>query len=147
MNIFCRADDCRYIDCGLCNRGDISINENCECEDYESYLDTEEWKKPFWKRMLDQNNHRICRVKYYGKEIEIKGRTFFAESKSSYARLTDAITGLSSGTYDYVEERFEQIEYAARKVEPTLEELPIATYDEITRTFTYEETEKGGDEE
>jgi len=144
VNIFCGADDCRYIECGLCKRGDISISEDLECEDYESYLDTEEWNKPFWKRMLDKDNNRICRVEYYGKEIEIKGRKFFKESRSEYAHLTDAITGMHSGTIAFVEDNIVKIEEAAKKVEIPLEELPIATYDEHTRTFIYEKTEKGG---
>ena len=80
MNIFCRVDDCVYMENGFCKRGDISIDEDLECEDYQSYLDTEEWKKPFWKRMQDRDNNCVCRVKYYGKEIEINGRKFFAES-------------------------------------------------------------------
>ena len=146
MNIFCRVDDCRYMERGLCRRGDISINEDYECEDYESYLDTEEWKKPFWKRMLDRDNNRTCRVEYYGKEIEVKGRKFFVESKSPSARLTDAITGMGCGNLFMLEDRVDMIEERAKTVTTPLQELPIATYDEHTRTFTYEESEKGGAE-
>lgn len=142
MNIFCAVDDCRYMEQGLCKRGDISINEDCECEDYESYHDTEEWQKPFWKRMKDDANNCVCRVKYYGKEIEINGRKFFAESKSAYARLTDEITGMSSGTIYQARDMFDKIVEATKKVVPLLSELPIATYDEKTRTFHYQE--KGG---
>lgn len=147
MNIFCRVDDCRYQETGFCKRGDISINEAFECEDYESYLDTEEWGKPFWKRMLDKDNDRICRVKYYGKEIEIEGRNFFADTRSEYALLTEALTGMRCGTIDYVRNNFAQVVESANKVDIPLQSLPIATYDENTRTFTYEETEKGGAEE
>lgn len=143
MNIFCRVDDCRYIECGLCKRGDITISEYFECEDYESYLDTEEWRKPFWKRMLDKDNNRICRVKYYGKEIEINGRKFFAESRNGYAHLTDEITGMMAGTYDYIKENLDLIVKASSKVETPLQELPIATYDEKTRKFHY--GPKGGE--
>ena len=64
MNIFCRVEDCRYIEMGMCKRNAISIGEDAECREYESYLDTEEWKKPFWKRMLDAENNRVCRVRY-----------------------------------------------------------------------------------
>lgn len=144
MNIFCRVEDCRYMECGFCKRGDISIGEDFECEDYESYLDTEEWQKPFWKRMLDKDNHRICRVRYYGKEIEIKGRKFFVESKSEYAYITDATTGYSCGKRAYVDGNIDRIIERANEVKASLQELPIATYDEKTRTFTYEK--KGGAE-
>ena len=143
MNIFCRVNDCRYIEDGFCRRGDISISEDFECEDYESYLDTEEWKKPFWKRMKDHNNNCDCRVMYYGKEIEIKGRKFFAESKSEYAYITDAITGYGCGKLAFAKDMIDKIIEKANEVEIPLEELPIATYDERTRKFSYE---KGGDE-
>ncbi len=144
MNIFCRVDDCRYMENGFCKRGDISIDKDLECEDYESYLDTEEWKKPFWKRMLDKDNNRICRVKYYGKEMEYNGRKFFAENKSEYARLTDELTGMSSGTIEFIKNNFDKVLEAANRVEILLQELPIALYDEQKRVFTYEE--KGGGE-
>lgn len=144
MNIFCRVDDCVYMENGFCKRGDISISEDLECEDYESYLDTEEWKKPFWKRMLDKDNNIACRVRYYGKELEIEGRTFFVECRSDYTLLTDAITGMSCGILAYVKDNIARIDEATRRVEVPLDELPVATYDEISRTFTYET--KGGAE-
>lgn len=145
MNIFCRVEDCRYIELGLCKRSNISISEDLECEDYESYLDTEEWKKPFWKRMFDKNNNLTCRVRYYGKEIQIKGRTFFVESRSNYALLTDAITGMSSGTIAFAEDNIARIDEAARRIEIPLCDLPIAIYDEISRTFTYENLKEGAE--
>jgi hypothetical protein len=132
------------MECGFCGRGDISISEDFECEDYESYLDTEEWKKPFWKRMLDRDNNRTCRVRYYGKEIEINGRKFFSESKSEYAHLTDEITGMRCGSKDLIQEKFGLIVSCSNKVDIPLLELPIATYDEQKGVFTYEE--KGGAE-
>ena len=143
MNIFCRVDDCRYMECGFCKRGDISIGEDFECEDYESYLDTEEWKQPFWKRMLDKDNNRICRVKYYGKEIEHNGRKFFAETKSEYAYLTDELTGMGSGTIEFIKNNFDKVLEAVSKVDIPLQELPVALYDEQKRVFTYET--KGGE--
>lgn len=145
MNIFCRVEDCRYIEMGLCKQSNISISEDLECEDYESYLDTEEWKKPFWKRMFDKENNKACRVRYYGKEIEIKARSFFVESRSNYAILTDAITGMSSGTIAFAEDNIARIDEAARRIEVPLNDLPIATYNEISRIFTYEEDLKGGE--
>lgn len=145
MNIFCRVDDCRWLDDGFCKRGDISIGEDFECEDYESYLDTQEWKKPFYKRMLDNDNNRKCRVQYYGKEIEIKGRKFFVESRSNYALLTDAITGMSCGTIAFAKDNIAKIDEAARRIDISLDELPIATYNEFSRKFTYEQELKGGE--
>ena len=144
MNIFCRVDDCRYMECGFCKRGDISISEDFECEDYESYLDTEEWKKPFWKRMFDKDNNRICRVRYYGKEIECNGRKFFAESRSEHSYLTDELTGMGRGTIEFIKNNFDKVLEAANRVDIPLKELPVALYDEQKRVFTYEQ--KGGAE-
>lgn len=141
MNIFCRVDDCRYIEHGLCQRGDISIGEDLECEDYESYLETEEWKKPFWKRMKDDDNNCICRVKYHGKPVDINGRIFFAENKSEYAHLTDEITGIHAGSKAFIKDNFDKLLEAASKIDTPLHELPIATYDEQKRVFNYEQEE------
>ena len=137
MNIFCEVDDCRYCERGFCKRGDITISVNFECTDYESYYDTEEWKTPFWKRMRDSDNKCDCRVLYYGKEIEIKGRKFFVERKSEYAYITDATTGFGCGNRAYAEDNIDRIIEKANEVEVPLQELPIATYDENTRTFAY----------
>ena len=144
MNIFCRVDDCRYNERGFCKQENISISEDLECEDYESYLDTEEWKQPFFKRMLDKDNNRICRVKYYGKEIEINGRKFFDESISEYSYLNDELTGMGSGTIEFIKNNFDKVIESASKVDIPLQELPIALYDEQKRVFTYEM--KGGAE-
>ena len=147
MNIFCRVEDCRWFEGGFCKRGNISISEDCECEDYKSYLDTEEWRKPFWKRMLDKDsNNCICRVRYYGKEIEINGRKFFAETKSEYAYLTDELTGMGSGTIEFIKNNFDKVLEAASKVDVPLLELPIAIYDENSRIYTYEKDVKEGAE-
>lgn len=58
--------------------------------------------------------------------------------------LTDEITGMSSGTIYQTRDMFDKIVEATKKVEIPLSELPIATYDEKTRTFHYQE--KGGAE-
>lgn len=141
MNIFCRVDDCTYQENGDCKREYISLSEDGECECCKSYLDTDEWKKPFYKRMMDKENKCVCRVMYYGKEIEICGRVFFVESRSEYAYLTDAITGMGIGTAEFVRENFDKIIEAEKKVGVPLGDLPIAEYDEVSRTFEYEARE------
>lgn len=138
MKVFCNRYDCRYQNEGECNAEIISLDEDGECEDYESYLEQKEWQTPYWKRMRDDKNSRTCRVQYYGKQIEINGRKFYIDENSNFAIATDGETGCSCGQTLYVEERFDQIVKAAASVETPLEELPIATYDPKTRTFTYE---------
>lgn len=143
MDVLCETTDCRYNSVGMCVAGVIIINDGCECEQYESYRDTEEWSKPFWKRMLDRDNNCTCRVQYYGKEIEIGGRQFFIESKGEYAHTTDALTGFGCGNRAFVRERIDKIIEMANKVDTPLSELPIATFDEKTRKFSYGKR-KGG---
>lgn len=138
MTVYCRKFDCKFCDEGTCKGEIICLDEDGECEDYESYLDQKKWQTPYWKRMRDDKNNRICRVQYYGQEFEINGRKFYVDDKSDYAIATDGATGFACGQKIYIEERFNAIVKAAASVETPLEELPIATYDPNTRTFTYE---------
>lgn len=125
MTVCCRSDDCKYFAEGYCTAGIISLSEDNECEDYECYLDTEEWRKPFWKRMKDPETQKIYRVRFYGKEIDVNGRKFFVQSKSYYALATDAITGYGACEQGELEKRFEKIMQAAEKLDiPPLESLP-----------------------
>ena len=56
--------------------------------------------------------------------------------------MTDELTGMGSGTSEFIKNTFDKVLKAANKVEIPLEELPVATYDEQKRVFTYKE--KGG---
>ena len=60
--------------------------------------------------------------------------------------MTDAITGMSSGTIAFAEDNIAKIDEAARRAEVPLDDLPVATYDGISRKFTYVEETKGGAE-
>lgn len=143
MTVWCKREECRFCLNGICKSDVIGIDEDGECEDFESYLEQAAWQKPFWKRMIDKENNIICRVLYHGLEFEIKGRKFFVDHKGEYANATDAITGLAAGNKMYLEERIDKINEVAADVKPPLEELPIAIYDEKTRKFIYEnEAEK-----
>lgn len=147
MTVYCQSDDCRYYKDGECDRRIISLDCDNECEDYESYRDDAGWQKPFWKRMKDQKTNQVFRVLYYGKEVEVNGRKFFVESQSSYALVTDAITGLGACKQGELIKRFEEIIEAVSKLDiPPLESLPIGEYDEKTRRIK-PPTEKGGEEE
>lgn len=138
MKVFCNRYDCQYQNEGVCIAAIVCIDEDGECEKYESYLDKKEWQNPYWKRMIDKNNNRICRVKYYGREFELKGRKFYVDEKGECAGVTDGATGYLCGRRFCLEERIDKIIELASTITPPLEELPIATYDPDTRTFTYE---------
>lgn len=95
--------------------------------------------------MLDKDNNRICRVRYYGCEIEVNGRKFFAESRSKYAHLTDAITGMGAGQRRFIMDNFDRVVKGAMEVDVPLEHLPIAEYNEHSRTFKYKEKDGESD--
>lgn len=140
-DVLCNADDCKYNSTGRCQAGAILLDEYFKCQEYESYLDTEEWQKPFYKRMLDntdKKNKKICRVLCYGKEINIKGRRFYVECKSEYATATDGETGYSCGELHFAKGNIDKIIQRTGEVETPLEELPIAVYDKETRRFIYD---------
>jgi hypothetical protein len=143
MKVFCNRYDCQYQNEGECCAEIISIDEDGECEDYESYLDQKEWQTPYWKRMIDRNKNQMCRVKWYGQEFEFNGRKFYVDEKGDYVLVTDGATGMSVGQRRCLEERIEKIIEFAPTIEPPLEGLPIATYDQKTRTFTYESEVEG----
>jgi hypothetical protein len=143
MIVWCDSYECKYCEEGQCKAEVIYIDEDHECRDFESYLEEKEWSIPFWKRMLDRDNDQICRVQYFGKEVEVKGRKFYVESKSEYATVTDGETGLSCGSRFELEKRIDRIIELTPTIEPKLEELPIATYDGETRKFIYESEVQG----
>lgn len=140
MTVCCRSDDCRYFAEGYCTAKIISISEDNECEDYESYLDTEEWQKPFYKRCQDKETKKIFRVLYRGKEIELNGRKFFIESKSDYATVTDAVTGYGCCNRCDLEKRFYDIvkKIAECNISP-LESLPLGRLYSGGRIIPWEE--------
>lgn len=141
MTVSCWREDCTYCRDGYCLQEYLTIDEYGECTDFERVYDTDEWQKPFWKRMLDKDNNRVCRVKYFGKEVEIEGVKFFVESRSAFANATEETTGFSAGGISDVPGIIEKIKELLPQAVPALDKLPIATYNEITRKFTYEEKE------
>lgn len=143
MIVNCWNDECKYFQRGYCSLHTLTIDEDGECDSFENYRDALEWQKPFWKRMIDRDNNRICRVQYRGKEFEVKGRKFFVESNGDFADVTDAKTGLLCGQFQHIENRIDKIIEMGDVVEPLLESLPIATYDDKTRKFTYENEKEG----
>jgi hypothetical protein len=138
MIVWCDCQECKYNEEGQCIGEVICLDQDGECEDFESYLEEKEWQTPYWKRMLDRDNNRVCRVQYYGNEFEVKGRKFYVDFKGEYSSVTDGETGLACGRKSEIESRIDKISKAAQSVKPRLEELPIATYNDKTRKFTYE---------
>ena len=143
MIVWCDCYDCMFNREGQCGSEVLYLDEDHDCRDYESYRENEKWQTPYWKRLLDKNNNRVCRVKYYGNEFEVKGRKFYVDYKGEYASVTDGETGMHCGVRCELEKRIDRIIELAPTIEPRLEDLPIATYDSNTRTFTYESEVEG----
>ncbi len=144
MKVYCRSDDCKWFEDRYCTADVITLSEGNECEDYESYLDTAEWRKPFYKRCKCKETKQIYRVLFYGKEIELNGRKFFIESKSNYATVTDAVTGYGCCDRCDLEERFYNIlqKIAESNISP-LESLPLGEFRERGRIVSVEERKEG----
>jgi hypothetical protein len=143
MTVYCQSEECKYFRYGECGKDSIFLNYDNECDDYESYLNEEEWQKPYWKRMRDRVTKQEYRALYYGKEIEIQGLKFFIDVNSDYAYATEATTGLSVGARCDIENRIDKIkEFLSKTDLLSLESLPIGEYDEITKKVVWKETEE-----
>ena len=146
MTVYCQSEECRFNKDGECDRGVISLDCDNECEDFESYLNDPEWQKPFWKRLIDRKTKQIYRVLFRGKEIEVKGRIFYVDTNSSYAMVTDEITGFGCGQRKDLESRIEKIQENISKCNiPPLDTLPVGIYDEKTREVKPKEEEQEGE--
>lgn len=147
--VLCWRDECKYLSDGsVCSCGCISIDENGECENFEDYRNDAEWRNVFWKRMFDKERKQECRVQALGKKLEIGGRAFFIESRSYHTTLTDEETGMACGSLAHLNENVDIIGKIAAKAMgfiPVLN-LPIAVYDEKSRSFSYPGEEREGAE-
>ena len=146
--VFCQSEACKWYKNGECGREEISLDYDNECENFESYLDDEEWQKPYWKRCFDTETKQAYRVLSHGKEIEIKGLKFFVVVDGDYAVATEKTTGVSCGHRCQLESSIEKIIEKIQKYDiPSLETLPIGEYDEKTgRIMPLPEAPKGGGE-
>lgn len=141
--VYCSSEDCKWYRNGECDRGSITLDYDNECDDFESYLDTDEWQKPYWKRMIDREIEQIYRVSFHGKEIEIKGVKFFVDDNSDFATATEETTGLNAGRRCDLERNIDRIIEAISKGQiPPLETLPIGEYDPVTGKITPKEGER-----
>ena len=131
MTVFCQSEYCKWNNSGECNREVISLDEDNECECFESYLDDEEWKSPYWKRMMDRETKQTFRVLYHGAKIKMDGMNFFVDSNSDYAIATEETTGLGCGCICDLDSRIGKIiEMMPKLTLQPLEELPVGVYDE-----------------
>ena len=143
--VYCNNSECKFLKNGVvCDRTNLSLNEDGECEIFEDYHNDPEWQTVFWKRMFDRERNIACRVEYVGKELEFGGRVFYVEDRQYYARLTDKETGLKVGTLADINENVDivgKIKEKAKEWSPLMD-LPIALYDEKSRKYSYPDEER-----
>lgn len=129
--VICGNYDCLYCDGQYkCQKDVISVGEEYSygCDDYMSYLDTDEYKAKFYKAILTKDS-KTAKVVDYGKRIEFNGRVFYTkdqvtEGDESY-RLTDERTGLFVSTMAYLSDNYEKF-LEREKEYPDVESLPLA---------------------
>lgn len=148
--IKCYADTCKYWQEGnYCSCIEIEINEYSKCDSYVYYKESEKWQTLFWKSMHDaKDKNKIGRVKYFGKEIEIEGRIFYVEGKSSFSPVTDKETGRYCGElWEVNNPRFVKKIAELAKNYPPVMSLPIAKCDKETRELIFIEEHEDKNEQ
>ena len=93
MIIFCNADACVYNQDGYCTRNEISVNDECECTDYEYYYDREEYQKKYFRAVEKDNVH--YKVECKGKRAVENDIAFYYIDKvlEDDTRIIEELTG------------------------------------------------------
>ncbi len=129
--VLCCNYDCVYCDKRYqCQKDVITVGDDYQygCEDYLSYLDTNEYKAMFYKAVKTKDG-KTARAVDYGKKIEFNGRVFYTKDKvtegdESY-RLTDERTGLLLSSMAHLSDNYEKF-LEREKEYPDVESLPLA---------------------
>lgn len=149
--IKCTNYDCVYCEkysC-LCQRNFVAIGDEYTygCEDYISYLDTDEYKERFY-RAVKTKDGKVAKATDFGKKIEFNGRVFFTTDKvdtnkvnedDAYA-VTEERTGYLMGDFAYLKNDFEKFLEAEKKI-PDVKNYPLA----VRAEGGYVIAKKGGD--
>lgn len=123
-SVSCWADNCKWMSCGWCTKGCISISEDCECEDFEIY--SYSYTDSYWIACLNGGEPQRKFIKK-GKKIEYNGFVFYTKDKITEIGdywLTEARTGMGVCRYNELEERWDKF---LEKVDayPDVMNLPI----------------------
>lgn len=144
--VYCYNDDCIHCDVNssICCLDMISVgdNDNCGCDNYKCYLETEEYSEEFYA-LVGKKGKPIGREKRHGKKIEYNGRVFYTQSKVSHDNsflVTDAKTGLAV-FYNFALNNWDKFIEVADK-QTNIESFPII---ELGKDNEFHEVEKGGE--
>lgn len=149
-SIWCSNADCRYCSpyTNQCEKNMVSVGDDYTygCDDYECYLDSDEYREKFWKavRTIDK---KAAKAVDYGKRIELNGRVFFTKEKimdDESHTVTDQRTGLLARSPAWLKDNWEKFIELEKKI-VDVESLPIAV--ERGGKYYLVEDQKGGEEE
>lgn len=148
-SIWCSNADCRYCSpyTNQCEKNMVSVGDDYTygCDDYEFYLDSDEYREKFWKTVKTADN-KVAKSVDYGKKIKLNGRVFFTKDKimeDESNTVTDQRTGYFCGTIAWLKDNWEKFLDREKKV-LDVESLPIA----VERGGKYYIVEdQGGEEE
>lgn len=129
--VICSNYDCLHIDpksC-YCQKDVISVGEDYTygCDDYISYLDSDEYREKFFKAVRTRDGKKAKAVDY-GKKIEYNGRVFYTKDRASDDEsygLTDGRTGLLLRPLAWLKDNYDRF-LELEKKEPDVESLPLA---------------------
>lgn len=149
-DIWCNNYDCLHCNphTNLCQKKYVSVGEEfeCGCDDYESFLDCDEYREKFLKAVRTHDK-RAAKAVDYGKKIELNGRVFFTKEKimeDESNTVTDQRTGLLARSIAWLKDNWEKfIELEKKFVD--VESLPLAV--ERDGKYYLAENQKGGDVE
>ena len=146
--IICSNYDCLHCDkySYHCQKDIVAVG--CEydegCEDYLSFLDSEEYGEVFFKAVKTKDGIP-GRAKETGKKIECNGRAFYTRDKvaedESYS-ITDERTGLLIANMAWLKDNWEKFLESEKKF-PDINTYPLA----VLKGDKYVLAEKGGAEE
>lgn len=128
--VYCENTECIHYDHTnfICTKSAITLSPYRDegCDDFESYLETEEYKNKYYAAIaVDGVKAKEVRQ---GKKIEYNGRVFFTEDRvtdDEEYKLTDGRTGFMCGTFKSLKIRWEKL-LEAEKGLPDVRSYPLA---------------------
>jgi hypothetical protein len=151
--VICSNYDCLHCDkySYHCQKDIVAVGEDYTygCEDYISYLDSDEYKEKFYKAVKTKDG-KVAKAVDYGKKIEFNGRVFFTTDKvytggvnedESYT-VTEERTGYLIGNFARLKDYFEKFLELENKI-PDVASYPLA----VLKGGKYVLADKGGEEE
>lgn len=136
--IICSNYDCIHCDkySYHCQRGVVSVGADYTygCDDYISYLDSDEYKEKFYKAVKTKDGE-FAKVVDYGKKIEFNGRVFFTTDRVDTGKVNEdesySVTEERTGylmRFDMLKDCFEMFLEHEKKI-PDVKSYPLAIWD------------------